>query len=148
MLYPGCPHIFRGLKYSGASVRGHTCFHVVQCIGLQYSLLIPRANPKRFLEGSGYIFSYIPTRVTIQTFSITTPSLTILETILEELILCIAPTAGQYGKILPSRLSNTGKVNFNIIMFSNCEYTDRLTLGHVKLFDCFLEGQLKHFDAR
>ena len=39
--------------------------------------------------------------------------------ILEELILCIAPTAEQYGKILLSRLSNTGELNFNIIMFSN-----------------------------
>ena len=36
--------------------------------------------------------------------------------ILEELILHIAPTAGQYGKILPGRLSNTGKLSFNIIM--------------------------------
>ena len=34
--------------------------------------------------------------------------------ILEELILCIAPTAGQYWKILPSRWSNTGGLNFNI----------------------------------
>ena len=39
--------------------------------------------------------------------------------ILEELIVRSALTAGQYGKILPSRLSNTGEVNFNIIMFSN-----------------------------
>ena len=39
--------------------------------------------------------------------------------ILEELIVRIAPTAGQYGKILPSRLSNTEELNFNIIMFSN-----------------------------
>ena len=59
---------------------------------------------------------YTLTRVTIQTFSITTPI-----SILEELILCIAPTAVQYGKILPSRLSNTGELNFNIIMFSNRE---------------------------
>ena len=39
MLYPGCPHIFTGLEYSGASARGHTYFPVVQSIGLQYSLL-------------------------------------------------------------------------------------------------------------
>ena len=39
--------------------------------------------------------------------------------ILGELILRIVSTAGQYGKILPSRLSNTGELNFNIIMFSN-----------------------------
>ena len=38
--------------------------------------------------------------------------------ILEELILHIAPTAGQYGKMLPSRLSNTGELNFNILMLS------------------------------
>ena len=37
---------------------------------------------------------------------------------MEELILCIAPTAGQYGKILSSRLSDTGGLNFNIIMFN------------------------------
>ena len=39
--------------------------------------------------------------------------------ILEELILRIASTAGQYGKILPSRLSNAGELNFNIITFIN-----------------------------
>ena len=39
--------------------------------------------------------------------------------ILEELILRIALTAGQHGKILPSRFSNTGELNFNIVMFSN-----------------------------
>ena len=39
MLYAGCPHIFTGLEYSGASVRGHTYFPIVQCIGLQYSVL-------------------------------------------------------------------------------------------------------------
>ena len=39
----------------------------------------------------------------------------------EELLLRIAPTAGQYGEILPSRLSNAGELNFNIIMFSNWE---------------------------
>ena len=40
---------------------------------------------------------------------------------LEELILRIALTAWQYGKILPSWWSNTGELNFNIIMFSNWE---------------------------
>ena len=39
--------------------------------------------------------------------------------ILEELILHIIPTAGQYGQILPSRLSNTEGLSFNTIMFSN-----------------------------
>ena len=39
--------------------------------------------------------------------------------ILEELILGIALTALQYGKILPSTLSNTKELNFNIILFSN-----------------------------
>ena len=43
--------------------------------------------------------------------------------ILEKLIFRIAPTAGQYGKISPSRLSNTGELNFNIIMLSNWECT-------------------------
>ena len=48
-------------------------------------------------------------------FSIDLPG----RSILEELILRIASTTGQYGKILPSRLNNTGELNFNIIMFSN-----------------------------
>ena len=49
---------------------------------MKYSLSqreILRATPKRFLEGSGYISSYIATPVTIQTFLITTAALTFLE---------------------------------------------------------------------
>ena len=38
--------------------------------------------------------------------------------VLEELILRIALTAGQYGKILPSGLSNAGKLNYHIKIFS------------------------------
>ena len=34
--------------------------------------------------------------------------------ILEEFVLHNAPTAGKYGKILSSRLSNTGELYFNI----------------------------------
>ena len=59
---------------------------------------IPRAKLKRFPEGLGYISSYFPTRVKIQTFSITTPAMT-GSSIFNELILRIAPTAGQYRKI-------------------------------------------------
>ena len=66
----------------------------------------PEGNP----EGSGYISLYILTQVTIKTFSITTPAL---------LIVRISQTAGKYGKILPSRLSNNGELNFNIIKFCN-----------------------------
>ena len=40
---------------------------------------IPRAKPKGFPEGLGYISLYILTRVTIQTFSIKTPALSFLE---------------------------------------------------------------------
>ena len=40
---------------------------------------IARAKPEGFAEGSGYILSYNPTPVTIQTFSIKTPALTFLE---------------------------------------------------------------------
>ena len=49
--------------------------------------------------------------------------------ILKDLNLRIASTAGQYGKILPSRLSNTWEVNFNIIMFSNWESIRIMTRG-------------------
>ena len=91
---------------------------------MKYSLSpreIPRAKPKGFPEGLCYISSYFLIRVTIQTFSITKSSIDLPgRSILEEVILHIASTAGQYGKILSSRLSNTEEVNFNIIMFS-CE---------------------------
>ena len=40
MLYTGCPHIFTGIEYSYASVRGGTYLPIVQCIGLQYSVLL------------------------------------------------------------------------------------------------------------
>ena len=50
---------------------------------MKYSLsprVILRAKQKGFLEGSGYISSYIPTQVTIlKTFSITTPALSFLK---------------------------------------------------------------------
>ena len=39
--------------------------------------------------------------------------------------------AGQYGKIYPSRLSNTGEVNFNSIMFSNWECIRIRTRGGI-----------------
>ena len=42
-----------------------------------------------------------------------------VRSILEESILRIALTAGQYMKIVPSRFSNTEELSFNIIMFSN-----------------------------
>ena len=76
---------------------------------MKYSLNpreIARAKPEGFPEGSGFISSYNPTRVTIQTFSIKTPALSFLNINIGRVdsALCIAPTAGQYGKILPSRL--------------------------------------------
>ena len=51
MLYPGCLHIFTGLEYSGASARGHTYFPVVQCIGLEYSVLAGRADQGNPCQG-------------------------------------------------------------------------------------------------
>ena len=65
---------------------------------MKYSLSpreIPRAKPKGFPEGSGHntdIFNY--------KYSIDLPGISILE----ELILRTASTAGLYKKILPSRL--------------------------------------------
>ena len=78
---------------------------------MKYSLSlreIPRAKLEGVPEGSDFISLCIQTQIAIQTFSI-----------LVELILRIAPTAGQYGKIMPRRLSNTGELNWNIRMFSN-----------------------------
>ena len=80
---------------------------------MKYSLSlrkIPRAKPKGFPDSSHRqtdIFNY--------NSSIDLSG----RSILEELILRIALTAGRYGKIMPSRLSNTGELHFNIIMFSN-----------------------------
>ena len=79
---------------------------------MKYSLSqmeIPKEKPKGFPEGSGYISSYILTRVTIETFTITLQHCPPWRSILEELILRISPKAGQYGILLPSRLSNTGE---------------------------------------
>ena len=69
---------------------------------MKYSLSlreIPKPEPEGFPEGSGYILSYMQTRVTIHTFynsGINLPG----RSILEELILCIALYTGQYGNIL------------------------------------------------
>jgi hypothetical protein len=68
---------------------------------VKYSLStreILRAEPEGFPEGSGYISPYIPTRVIIQTFSISksfTSSIVLPgRAILEELILRIGLAAG------------------------------------------------------
>ena len=102
---------------------------------MKYSLS-PRGNPK----GSGYISSYIPTQVKIQTLSITTPALTFLEINIDSRILPIAATAGQYGKILPSRVSNSGELNFNIIMFSHWE----CNVLHWSIVQCSLVQSVQH----
>jgi hypothetical protein len=62
---------------------------------------------------------------------------------LEELIFRIAPTAGQYGELLPSRLSNAGELNFNIIMFSNWEWPV-MTQSSKKSVEFFLKIFKRH----
>ena len=49
------------------------------------------------------------------------------------MILRIVSTAGQYGKILPSRLSNSEELIFNIIMFSNWEWSLYDSMWHTYL---------------
>ena len=58
MWYSGCPHIFTGLENSGASVRSHTYFPVVQCIGLHYSLLVYMTGTSLF-EGKLNVSKYM-----------------------------------------------------------------------------------------
>ena len=78
---------------------------------VKYSLStreLPRAEPERFSEGSGYISPYILSCVTIQTFSISKSHTSSIDlpgrAILEELILHnINLAAGLYFPILPSR---------------------------------------------
>ena len=73
---------------------------------VKYSLST-REIPRAELEGSGYISPFIPTRVTIQTFSISksyTSSIVLPgRAILEQLILRIGLAAGLYFPVLPSR---------------------------------------------
>ena len=58
----------------------------------------PKAEPKRFSEGSGYISPYIPTRVILQILSISNSYTSSIahsdRAILEELILRIGMAAG------------------------------------------------------
>ena len=81
---------------------------------------IPRAKPEGISRGLWLYFIVFPVsnhNIDILNYksSIDLPG----RSILEELIICVALTAGQYRKILHSRLSNTGELNINIIMFSN-----------------------------
>ena len=80
---------------------------------------IPRAKPEGFPKGSGssYILQlksqYRHSQLQLQKFSF--PAINIGRV---DSPYCSVNIAGQYGKILPSILSNTGEVNFNIIIFS------------------------------
>ena len=70
---------------------------------------------------------------------------------MEELIICIALTTGQYGKALPSGLSITGELNFNITMFSNGEWnvllsnTLNCTLIQYSALKCYVEDIFSMF---
>ena len=72
---------------------------------MKYSLIpreIPRAKPEGFPDGSGYIFIVFPdsshsTDIFNYKSSIDLPG----RSILEELIICIVPTAGQYQTVIP-----------------------------------------------
>ena len=79
---------------------------------VKYSLStreMPRAEPKRFSEGSGYISPYILSCVTPWQISKSYTSSIVLpgRAILEELILHINLAAGLYFPIMPSRWRNT-----------------------------------------
>ena len=102
-------------------------------------------EPDGFSEGSGYFSPSIPTRVIIQTLSISknyTSSIVLPGwAILEELIFCIVLEArpiffnicpaqlgvyypvfaqlGEYWKIIYKQASNTEEFKFNIIILSN-----------------------------
>ena len=81
---------------------------------MKYSLSpreIPRGKPKGFPEGSGIFCIVFPdsnhsTDILNYKFSIDLLG----RSILAEMILRIAWTAGQYGKMLTSRMSNTGEL--------------------------------------
>ena len=65
--------------------------------------------------------------------------------ILKELIFCIPSTAGPYGKILSSILSNTGDLKFNIIMLSIWEWNIMWKVLHWQLciyIKCTIDTQL------
>ena len=86
---------------------------------MKYSLS-PKGNLEGKAGGLRLYFIVFPdlshnTDILNYNFSIDPPR----RSILEELILGIAPKDGHYGIILPSRLSNTLELNFNIIMFRN-----------------------------
>ena len=83
---------------------------------------ILKAMTKGFPKGSGYIWLYPDSTHTTYILNYKSSIDLPRRSILEDLILHIALTAWNYGKILPSRLSNTREINFNIIMFSNWEW--------------------------
>ena len=103
----------------------HYCICIVTRGGIQDEIKPePEGNPKGKARGISrglrlyfivYPYSFHNTDILNYNFSIDLPG----RSILEELILRIAPTAGQYGKILPSKLCNIEELNFNIIMFHN-----------------------------
>ena len=67
---------------------------------------ILKAKPKVFPEGSGYISSYFLTRVTIQTFLITNPTLTFLgDQYWKSLFTVLLLQVGNTGKYCPVDLA-------------------------------------------
>ena len=84
---------------------------------MKYSLS-PKEIPRDFLRAQAIFYCISRLESQYRSFQLQIQHWFPGRSILEELILQIAPTAGQYWKILPSGLSMTGEFNLNIIMFN------------------------------
>ena len=122
-------HLWLKIKWTGIiPLATHNIESVLwreEAYTMKYSLSpreIPRAKSEGLPEGSGYISWYIRLESQYRHSQLQLLHCPSWGSILEELILLSALTAGQYGKIVPSRLSNTGDLNFIIILFSNWEW--------------------------
>ena len=89
---------------------------------IRWNIAWARGKFQGVFQGLRLFSLYFPNRVTIQTFSIITPALTFMGSLLEELILSIALSTGQYGKLLSSWLRNTVELNLNFETFSIWEW--------------------------
>ena len=109
---------------------------------MKYSLglrEILRAKPEGFPEGSGYISSYIPTRVTIQTFSITALALTVLGDQYWKswfsVLLCLLDNTGKYCPVDWAILESWIWILQCLMRIGNIHYTRLIRLYYFKFCD-------------
>ena len=104
----------------------------------------PRAKPKGYPKGPGYILSNILTRVTIQTFSITTPAFTFLEINIERVDSPYCSDSWAIRKIIAQQIEQYWRVQFQYYKVQKLRMHNMFTQSTYKIYLSAMKNNFCH----